>query len=121
MKKTSIALISIAAILLLWAFTDPTTITDQLAKQLSLFNSENPSTNLYLHLDKNVYQPNEHIWFKAYVLAGKVVDSKVIYVRLVDQYKKVVVRTQFPAHGMRAYGDLLIPATTRNGSYTLYA
>ena len=121
MKKTSIALLSIVAIICCWAFTDPTGIADQLAKQLSLFDNEHPSTNLYLHLDKNVYQPNENIWFKAYVLAGKVVDSKVIYVRLVDQHKKVVVRTQFPVYDIRAHGNLLIPANTRNGNYTLYA
>jgi hypothetical protein len=121
MKKAGAVLISIAIIIIGWAFTDPTDIAERLGKQLSLFNSENPSTTLYLHLDKNVYQPNENIWFKAYVLAGKVVDSKVIYVRLVDQYKKVVVRTQFPANGIRAHGNLLIPAATRNGNYTLYA
>lgn len=121
MKQLSITLISLLAIICCWSFIDPTGITDQLAKQLALFNSENPSTNLYLHLDKNVYQPNENIWFKAYVLAGKVVDSKVIYVRLVDQNKKVIVRSQFPVYDIRAHGNLLIPAKTRNGSYTLYA
>lgn len=121
MKKISVALISLVAIILLWAFTDPADIADRLGKQLSLFNNENPSTNLYLHTDKNVYQPNENIWFKAYALTGKIVDSKVIYVRLVDQNKRVVVKGQFPVYDVRAHGNLLIPAKTRNGSYTLYA
>lgn len=121
MKKSGIALISIVAVWLMWAFTDPADIADRLAKQLALFNSENPSTTLYLHLDKNVYQPNENIWFKAYVLAGKIVDSKVIFVRLVDQNKRVVVKGEFPAYDIRAHGNLLIPADTRNGNYTLYA
>ncbi|MES2776168.1 MAG: hypothetical protein V4722_18465 [Bacteroidota bacterium] len=82
---------------------------------------EHPSTNLFVHTDKNIYSPNERIWLKAYVLSGSIADNKVLYVRLVDEKKKVHVRAQFPVYGLMSHGDLLLPDTLRDGKYYLYA
>ena len=97
-----------------------------LKEKLKTYAAENPSTNLYLHLDKNIYAQNENIWFKAYLLASgnlapKNTDNKVLYVRLVDRDKKMIVKGQFPMYDIRANGNLQIPETVKDGDYTLYA
>ncbi|MEO7311278.1 MAG: hypothetical protein ABIX01_12825 [Chitinophagaceae bacterium] len=82
---------------------------------------EHPSTDLFLHTDKNIYSPNERVWFKGYVLSGSVADNKVLYVRLIDEKKNVQLRAQFPVYGLMSHGDLLLPDTLKDGKYFLYA
>ena len=89
--------------------------------QVWTYVNEHPSTNLFLHTDKNIYSPNERLWFKAYTLSGTLIDSKVLYIRLADNKKKIVQSMQFPMNGILAHGDILLPDTLKDGLYTLYA
>lgn len=98
--------------------TDSTTVLQQ---KLWNYISQHPFTNLFVHTDKNIYSPNERIWFKAYMLAGLVIDSKVLYVRLLNADKKLMLSTQYPIYDIRAHGDLLLPDTLKDGNYYLYA
>ena len=86
-----------------------------------MYASQYPATHLFLHTDKNIYSPNERIWFKAYMLSGAVADSKVLYVRLLDANKKLMLRAAYPVYDIRAHGDLLLPDTLKDGNYFLYA
>ena len=115
---------------------------DQLKKQLSVYLAEHPSSNLYLHLDKNIYSPEETIWFKAYLLADTTTTNKVLYVRITNEDKEVVLSGQFPMYDIRAHGSILLytkgmderyeeqahgdlnvfmPKILEEGKYTLYA
>lgn len=101
---------------------DPTQSTaEQLKKQLSVYLEEHPSSNLYLHLDKNIYAPKETIWFKAYLLSDTAIDNKVLYLRIANEHKEVVLNGQFPMYDIRAHGDLKLPERLTEGKYTLYA
>lgn len=96
-------------------------ISDKLEAQLKTYIDDNPSTNLYLHLDKNNYSTSDTIWFKAYVLAGSIIDNRVIYIRLTDQDNNIILKRQFMMYDIRAHGNLLIPETIKEGNYKLYA
>jgi hypothetical protein len=92
-----------------------------LQKQLSAYRTAHPSNNLFLHLDKNIYSPEETIWFKAYLLGDTATDNKVLYVRITDEDKEIVLNAQFPMYDIRAHGDLQLPERLTEGNYSLYA
>ncbi|MFD2164336.1 hypothetical protein ACFSJU_18145 [Paradesertivirga mongoliensis] len=103
------------------AFMNPEDLLLQLEQRLSLYHKENPSTHLFLHLDKSVYSQNEDVWFKAYVLDGNVIDNEVLYVRLTNEKKQVMLSEQFPMYDIRSHGEILLPDTLKDGNYYLYA
>ena len=93
--------------------------SDGLQKKLENYNRENPSGNLFVHTDKNNYLPGDTIWFKSYMLSA--LESKVLYVRIVNSKMKAVVEQQFPVYDIRAHGDVALPDTLSDGKYILYA
>ncbi len=107
-------------------------------ERLSAYQATHPSNNLFLHLDKTVYAPEETIWFKAYLLADTSLEAKVLYVRIIDQEHTVMADVQFPVYDIRSHGSIQLskPGNTRqvgyrhildpprillDGNYTLYA
>ncbi len=111
------------AIIALSAFkaTDISGIIDSLKSKMATYQSERPFVNLYVHLDKNIYLTNESIWFKAYLLTAHNPDNKVLFVRLTDKNKKVVLSYQFPMYDIRAHGDVALPDSLKEGDYYFYA
>jgi len=103
------------------ATATPKPIADSLSRQLKAFVSAHPQTTLYVHLDKNNYSPGETIWFKAYVLSGRVIDNRVLYVRLADRDKHVIRQLQFPMYDIRSNGDMPVPDSLQDGQYYVYA
>jgi len=99
----------------------PKNAATTLENKLSAYYIENPSPNLYLHLDKNTYNPDEVIWFKAYLLSDTSTAGKVLYVRLVNEKKEIISTNQFPMYDIRAHGDIQIYKTLPEGKYMLYA
>jgi len=94
-------------------------LVDTLQARLADYNLEKPVINLYVHLDRNTYTPEDTIWFKAYVLTP--ILNEVLYVRITDRKKNQVLEKQFPMYDVRAHGDLLIPDTLPEGKYYFYA
>lgn len=121
MKRVYIILLGLLAILAWAAFVKNDDMIDNLSKKLNIYQREHPATVLYLHLDKNIYNTNEDIWFKAYILNPETDSSKVLYVRLTDLNKKVIMTDQFPITDIRSNGDMMIPDTLKDGNYYLYA
>ncbi|MEO6524231.1 MAG: hypothetical protein ABIN91_21270 [Mucilaginibacter sp.] len=121
MKRTYIILVALLAIIASAAFIQNDDVIDVLGKKLIVYQLEHPATVLHLHLDKNIYNTNEDIWFKAYILNPEPDSSKVLYVRITDMNKKVVLKDQFPITDIRSNGDIMIPDTLREGNYYLYA
>ena len=94
-------------------------LVDSLQVRLADYNREKPVINLYVHLDRNTYMPEDTIWFKAYVLTP--ILNEVLYVRITDRKKNIVLEKQFLMYDVRAHGDILIPDTLPEGKYYFYA
>jgi hypothetical protein len=108
--------------MILWAaFIKPDDMLAVLSQKLWAYHKEHPAPLLHLHLDKTIYNTNEDIWFKAYILNPEADSSNVLYVRLTDINKKIILTDQFPVTDIRANGDIMIPDTLKDGSYYLYA
>ncbi|MEO6524232.1 MAG: hypothetical protein ABIN91_21275 [Mucilaginibacter sp.] len=103
------------------AFIKGDDVIDVLSKKLLVYKLEHPATVLHLQLDKNIYNTNEDIWFKAYILNREADSSNVLYVRLTDLNKRVVLTDQFPITDIRSNGDIMLPDTLKDGNYYLYA
>lgn len=121
MRQRFALLILIIVACITSAFVVEPDIINTLRNKLWAYLEEHPTTTLYVHTDKNTYSPTEKIWFKAYTLSGTVVDSKVLYVRLVDDKKQVVAKADFLMYDIRSHGDLAIPDTLKDGNYFFYA
>lgn len=94
-------------------------LVDTLQERLATYNLEKPVINLYVHLDRNTYTPEDTIWFKAYVLTP--ILNEVLYVRITDRNKNQVLEKQFPMYDIRAHGDIQLPDTLPEGKYYFYA
>lgn len=105
-----------------------------LQEPLANHQAAHPNSNLYLHLDKTTYTPEETIWLKAYLLGDTAQKAKVLYVRIVDDERNEVSGAQFPIYDVRAHGnielskpsniehlDLIKHPFRLDGNYTLYA
>lgn len=112
------------------------TISDSLKEDIH--NSNRPSSQLFLHLDKTVYAPEETLWFKAYLLRDTSLSAKVLYLRIIDEEKILVIEEQFPIYDIRSHGSIILSKQFRTratdakpigsvveslfeGKYTLYA
>ena len=65
---------------------------------LNKLNNEYPQEKIYLHFDKNNYNPGETIWFKAYIFTGIFPSqlSKSFYAELLDGKGNVLQRKISP-------------------------
>ena len=95
-------------------------LADDLRNQVSGYYQEKIGTVLFLHTDKSIYIPNEHIWFKAYLL-DNALQHEVLHLRLLNERKEIVLQKQFPIYDIRSNGELSIPATMVPGRYRLIA
>jgi len=94
-------------------------VTDTLQQRLNNYHLEKPYIGLYVHLDKNTYLVGDTIWFKAYVMST--FTNEVLYVRMTDQHKDIVLEKQFSIYDIRSHGDLVIPEDLPEGKYYFYA
>jgi hypothetical protein len=80
---------------------------------------------VYLHTDKPYYYPGEIIWFKAYLTyaypAVKDSLSRLLYVELIDENKKVIETRYLKITGGFAWGDIPISTHTRTGNFAIRA
>ncbi|HEX4372556.1 MAG TPA: hypothetical protein VHZ50_04535, partial [Puia sp.] len=58
----------------------------KLDSMMSVYANNYPQEKVYVHFDKNLYNPGETIWFKAYVFSGNLPStiSKNFYTELSD-------------------------------------
>ncbi|WP_028296014.1 hypothetical protein [Olivibacter sitiensis] len=120
-KKPVITLFSaITALLCLLSFgIDP--YIERLKEQLRAYILEHPFINLYLHLDKDIYMAGETVWFKAYLPSTSIIDSEVLFIRLLNERKQIVAEKELPIYDVRSHGEITLPNDLFPGTYTLYA
>jgi hypothetical protein len=81
--------------------------------------------NLFLHLDKSIYQPGETVWFTGYVLSeniDQVREQNTLYTVLVDPIsRKPLLRQRFLIKNGLGKGFLSLPDTLAEGKYWVLA
>lgn len=95
--------------------------TDDFGVRVSGYYHEKIGNVLFLHTDKTIYIPNESIWFKAYILDSEPLQNEVLYIRLLNEQKQIVLQKEFPVYDIRSHGNMLVPITTAPGQYQLVA
>jgi len=87
---------------------------------LAVYRQADPQEKLYIHFDKNYYNPGETIWFKAYIFDGleRALGAKNFYAELADEAGNVISRVTAPVGESSAAGSItLAPGLTKNMVY----
>ncbi len=65
---------------------------------LNVFKQADPQEKIYIHFDKNYYNPGETIWFKAYIFDGleRAAAPKNFFAELIDESGNVLSRFAAP-------------------------
>lgn len=74
---------------------------------LNIFKQADPQEKIYIHFDKNYYNPGETIWFKAYIFDGleRAPAPKNFYAELVDEGGSIISRLTAPVGESSAAGS----------------
>ncbi|MBK7098953.1 MAG: hypothetical protein IPH58_12090 [Sphingobacteriales bacterium] len=76
-----------------------------------------------MHTDRESYFAGESVWFKGYFQDGLVLSAKStsLYVELLDNNSKILIKNVFPAVQGVAFGQIDLPENLPSGSYQLRA
>lgn len=87
---------------------------------LKVLDTRFPQEKVYLHFDRQYYNPGETVWFKAYIFAANMPSliSKTLYADLIDEKGKVIARKVAPVVSSSAAAAFDLPSTlTSNNVY----
>lgn len=94
-----------------------------LEKQVNRYNSKNPNEKVFLHTDKDIFLPEETLWYSGYAVLGSYHEyslaSKVIHVDLIDSNNNIVISQTQKLIGGRCKGSIDIPKNLPSGNYYL--
>ena len=101
-------------------------VMDQLAEQLHSLSKDNGTDLVYLQTSKGIYETQEDVWFKGYVLDAQDFipssRSKTLFVQLIeDKRDQVVWENKYEIENGFVDGSLFLQDTLVEGSYTLAA
>lgn len=101
-------------------------IPEVLAKQFNDLSKDNASDLVYLQTSKNIYETEEDVWFKGYVLDSQFFlpsgNSKILFVQLIeDKTDKVVWEKKYEIENGFVNGHLFLDSNLAEGTYTLAA
>lgn len=117
-------------ILLLWTSLfysqNNSTTTDQLAQQLQSVSKNNAADIVYLQTSKNIYETEEDVWFKGYVLDAQDFTpsnrSKTVFVQLIEEKKDSIVwEKKYEIENGFVHGHLFLKSDLPEGTYTVAA
>lgn len=100
--------------------------TDLLVEQLHSLTRNTASDLVYLQTSKSIYETEEDVWFKGYVLDAHYFTpsdrSKILFVQLVeDKTDKVVWEKKYEIENGFVNGHLFLDSKLTEGTYTLAA
>lgn len=101
-------------------------IPEVLAKQFHDLSKDNASDLVYLQTSKSIYETEEDVWFKGYVLDSQFFlpsgNSKILFVQLIqDKTDKVVWEKKYEIESGFVNGHLFLENNLAEGTYTLAA
>lgn len=78
---------------------------------------------VHLHTDRTAYYQGDKMWFKAYLnyssFAAKDTASKVLYVQLIDESKKIIETQKLEISNGFGYGSINLPTDLPKGNYQI--
>ncbi|MNJ97706.1 MG2 domain protein [compost metagenome] len=96
-----------------------------IAQKIAFNHLANPTTNLFVHFDKNIYSNNETVYFTAYILKTEKFHlnaHKILAVALVRDVDSALIKSdKFLIQNGLAFGNMLIPDSVVTGNYQLLA
>jgi len=89
----------------------------KLDSMLNVYAERFPQEKVYVQFDKNLYQPGETIWFKAYIFSGAdpSIYSKNFYAELSDPSGAVIQRKVYPISESSTAGNFDLPKNIKDG------
>lgn len=107
-----------------WAQTHPLT-TDYLVDQIESLASHYPSESIYLQTSKGIYETEEDVWFKAYILNAQSfipsIQSQTLFVQLINDHHTVVWQEKYEIENGFVDGHIYLQDSLHAGNYTLAA
>jgi hypothetical protein len=100
---------------ILGAFILQVGFSQQMDSVMSVYETQFPKEKIHIHFDRNVYNRDETIWYKVYILSGSDLStlSKNVYVEWYDTSGKMIKQTVAPLFQSTAKGSFDLP-----GGYT---
>lgn len=103
-----------------------TTTADLIAGRIQTLTKDLHLDNVYLQTSKNIYETQEDLWFKGYVLDSQSfiasLGSKVLFVQLIEQEThRVAWEEKYEIENGFVSGHLYLNDSLKPGSYTLTA
>jgi hypothetical protein len=92
---------------------------DPLSEKMNWYDKAKPTTNLFVHFDKNVYSGNETVWFSGYLIRTRDIRKHhIMSVSLVnDKDNKVVLEDRFVMKNGFSFGNITLPDSIPAGNY----
>ena len=98
---------------------------DQVAEKMLWYSKAKPTTNLFVHFDKNIYSNNETVYFTGYIIKeglNPVSTHLIMAVALIsDVDSTVVIEDKFVMQNGLSFGSITIPDSLFTGKYRLLA
>lgn len=94
-------------------------ILNDFSVQMQLNEYAPISADLYLHIDKQIYNLGENIWFAAYLLNPSEAHHTLHFVLINDMTRKVVKSQNFVLQSGTGSGSFYIPDSLATGQYSL--
>lgn len=121
--KLTIFLVLLSGLHHVVAQLPPSPVLQDLEASLKRYTFAKQPDDIFLHLDKQVYTPNENIWFTAYLFnRDTTAVHNVLHCLLVEEpSKKIILSERFVIQGSFAGGAIFLPDTLKAGEYRLLA
>jgi hypothetical protein len=94
---------------------------DTLVRKMDIYGKAKPTSNLFVHFDKNVYANNETVWFTGYLLkTGKteINQHHLMSVALVrESDSTIILEDKFFMENGLSFGSITLPDSIFTGNY----
>ena len=98
---------------------------DRIIQKMEWLGKAKPTTNLFVHFDKNVYSNNETIYFTGYLIKNGVnlfASHQIMVVALIrDADSTIITEDKFIMQSGISFGSITIPDSLFTGNYRLLA
>ena len=96
---------------------------DGITNKISAYNTRYPGEILYVHVDREVYNPGDTLWFKTYlrnkVTLNESTASVTLFMKIVNGEGKIVHDSKHPVFESKTLGQIPLDEGLPSGNYEL--